>query len=137
MSTQTSLGELQTAIYTRLTNDATLAGVITGVFDFANVPLNQAFPYVTIGDATEAPNNTLGRRGYDTTLTLHIWSKYKGFKECQTILARMNYLLDQNVLPLASQTSVSMMYDFSQTMNDPNDQTIRHMPVRYRAFNQE
>ena len=137
MSTQTSLGELQAAIYVKLTNDTTLAGVITGVFDFANVPLNQPFPYITIGDATEAPNNTLGRRGYDATLTIHIWSKYKGSKECQTILARMNYLLDQKPLTLASQTSVSMMYDFSQTMNDPNDQTIRHMPVRYRAYSQE
>jgi hypothetical protein len=135
--TQTSLEELQTAIYSALTSDTTLMSTLTGVFDIAAVPENQAFPYVAIGDSTEGSMNAFGRRGYESTLTLHIWSSATGFKECYSILARMNFLLDQKILSLASQSHVFTLYDFSSTLNDPGENSIRHMPVRYRCFTQE
>lgn len=137
MTQTTSLGELQTAIYSALTNDTTLMSTLTGVFDIAAVPESQPFPYIAIGDSTEGPMNAFGRRGYEATLTLHIWSDATGFKECYSILARMNYLLDQKILSLASQSHVYTLYDFSSTMNDPGEKSLRHMPVRYRCFAQE
>lgn len=137
MSTQTSLSEVQTAMYAKLTGDATLMGLISGVFDFGAVPVNQSFPYITIGDTTEGPLNAFGRRGYLATQTLHVWDNSMGFKLCQQILARMNTLLDQQILSLAMQTNVYTLYDFSQTMNDPGVDNIRHLVVRYKTFTQE
>ncbi len=137
MSVQTSLHEWQQAAYTKLTGDTTLMAMITGVFDYGAVPQNQPYPFLALGDTTEAPDNRFGRRGYDGTQTLHVWDASNGFKTCQLILARMNTLLDQQILSLATQTHVYTLYDFSQTLNDPGLNSIRHLVVRYKTFVQE
>ena len=137
MTTQTSLIELQPAIYSKLIVGSALMGIVTGVFDFGAVPENQPFPYIALGDNTEGPDNAFGMRGYDSTFTLHIWSDAMGFKECYTILGEMNKLLDQQSLTLATHHHVGTWYDFSQCLNDPGDKGIRHMPVRYRFETQE
>ncbi len=137
MSTQTSLGEWQTAAYAKLTGDTTLMGIVTGVFDYGAVPQNQPYPFIVLGDGTELPMNAFGTRGYISTLTLHIWDNSNGFKTCQAILANMNRLLDQQILSLATLHHVYTLYNFSQTLNDPGVNNIKHMPVRYLTFAQE
>lgn len=140
---QTALSEVQTAIYNVLvpsgTLDAQLAALnVTGVFD--EVPENQAFDYISFGPTTEGPQNTLGRRGYLMTVQMDIWSNQLGFKNAQAILARMNTLLDQKTLSLASQSHVYTMYDQAQEIKDPAEGPagpIRHIPVRYKIFSQE
>lgn len=141
MSTQTSLSEVQAAIYAILvpsgTLDATLAALgVTGVFDFRAVPENQAFDYITLGDATEMPDNAFARRGYDSKILLHIWSRQLGVKTADSILARLNALLDQKPLTLATQSHVYTMYDWSHHIADPDGLTL-HVPVRYKIFTQE
>jgi Concanavalin A-like lectin/glucanases superfamily/Protein of unknown function (DUF3168) len=134
---QTSLAEYQAAAWTALENNVALMAIITGIFDVSDVPVNQPFPYITIGDTTETPWNAFGRRGYASTLTLHIWDNSTGFKLCQTILAQMNKSLDQQILTLATHTHVSTLYQFSQSMNDPDIKDVRHVPVRYSVLTQE
>lgn len=141
MSTQTSLAEIPAAIYAKLVPggvlDSTLAGLgVTGVFDFRAVPENQAFDYITLGDASEMPDNTFGRRGYDSKILLHIWSRAIGSKTANSILARLNTLLDQQPLSLATQSHVYTMYDWSNRIADPDGLTL-HVPVRYKIFTQE
>ncbi len=136
-STQTSLPELQTAMYTKLTGDTTFMALVTGVFDYGAVPQNQPYPFVSIGNGTEGPNNAFGTRGYDAIIQLDIWDNSNGFKTCYGILARMNTLLDQQSLTLATQKHVYTLYDFSTTLNDPGLNTIRHIPVKYKTFTQE
>lgn len=133
----TALDQIQVALVSRLKNDTALMALITGVFDFASVPVGQAFPYVTLGDSTETDDSVLSDIGYDTTQTLHIWSKYLGFKEARGILRNLNRLLNHQTLTLSSQHCVGIWYEFSQPLNDPDDNTLRHMPVRYRIKTQE
>jgi Protein of unknown function (DUF3168) len=139
MSTRTSLAELQPAIFAVLTNDTQLMAIVTGVFDFAAVPTNQAMPYVTLGSADEGPMNEFSRRGYESTFTLDIWDNTPGFKRCQAILGHMNRLLDQPETPLtlASQHHVGTWYQGCQELNDPGVNSIRHVPVRYQFDTQE
>jgi hypothetical protein len=137
MTTQTALSEVQTAIYQKLTGGATLMALVTGVFDFGAVPDDQAYPFISIGDTTEGPDNTFETRGYEDTVTLHIWDNAKGFKRCQTILAEMNRLLDQQSLALSTHHHVGTQYEFSESLNDSGTDDLRHMPVRYRVQTQE
>ena len=148
MSTQTSLGEVQVAIYARLTGDVTLMNMLAtplmgtyAVFDFATVPESQPFPYITVGDADEKPDNAFGTRGYLTMHKLHIWdSQFGGFKKSQQILARMNFLLDQkdqSTLPLATQKLIYFLFQAAIQMNDPGDYKILHTSVEYESFTQE
>lgn len=137
MSTQTSTGEIQTAVYTKFTTDTTLMALITGVFDFGAVPPAQAFPYITIGDMQEGPENAFARRGYKTRHLMHIWDSTPGFKRSQSILARMNFLIDQKPLTLATQTLVYLLYQQSHNLNDPGVDNLRHTVVEYDTFSQE
>ncbi len=137
MSTQTSTGEIQAAVYAKFTADATLMALITGVFDFGAVPTNQAFPYITIGESQESPNNAFARRGYKTRHLMHIWDNASGFKRSQSILARVNFLIDQKPLTLATQTLVYLLYQQSHNLNDPGLDNLRHTVVEYETFTQE
>lgn len=121
---------IQQAMYSRLTQDADLMNRINGVFD--EVPQDQPFPYVTIGEATSVPNRTFDRFGEDCTITLHIWSRYKGFKEAAEILDEMNRILADAVFTVPGWETEGCYYEFSETIRDP-DGITRHVPVRYRV----
>lgn len=150
MSTQTSIGEVELAIYNILkpsgTLDTTLAALgVTDVFDaLGGVPINQPFPYITLGGGTiETPQNTFLRRGYDSMLYVHIWaqdsgilSANKGGKNSYAILAQLNHLLDRQPLTLASQSHIYTMYDQAIPMLD-SDGLTQHIPCRYKIFCQE
>lgn len=120
---------IQQSIYGKLTGDAELMNKIKGVFD--DVPENQPFPYITIGEMTSGPFRTFSRFGEEITIMLHIWSRYKGFKEASEILADMNRLLADQALEVPGYDVVACFYEFSQTMRD-EDGITRHIPVRYR-----
>ena len=145
MSTQTSLSEVQTAIYSKLTGDTTLMAMLAtplmgtyAVFGFGNVPENQPFPYITVGDAMEKPLNAFGTRGYVTMVKVHIWdSQFGGYQKAQQILARLNFLLDQQPMTLATQKLVYFLYQGAIPMNDPGDYKILHISVEYESFTQE
>lgn len=124
-----SLKAIQQAIYERLTADTVLMGKITGVFD--EVPQNQPFPYVTIGDMTSTPWRTMSRFGEEVTITLHIWSQQKGFREAYEILDDLNRLLADQVIPVLGWDVAACWYEFSDTIRDP-DGVTKHIPVRYR-----
>jgi hypothetical protein len=138
---QTATSEIQTAFYSLLVPgnvlDATLASLgVTGVFDERAVSESQPFDYITIGDFTEKPNNTLGRRGYDNSATIHLWSRQIGQKPAQLMVARINQLIDQQHLTLASQAHVYTMYDMSQYIPQPDGLTL-HVPIRYMLYSEE
>jgi len=85
---------LRQALYNRLTGDATLAGMVTGVFDY--VPETQEFPYIYIGEFTEVSNHTFTREGRIVTGALHVWSEQKSDMELLEIVDRLTTLLDHN-----------------------------------------
>lgn len=125
------LWDIQKAIYQALTNDVTLMAKITGVFD--EVPENQDYPYITLGETTINPYNTFGRKGKDTTRTLHIWSDYEGNKEVLEIFSDIERILD-NGITLQNGTLVNIEFEFAETIKEEN---IRHMVIRYRIVAQE
>ncbi len=129
-----SLEQLQPAIVAKLKGDATLMGMITGVFD--HVPQGQAFPYIQVGEATETPRNTFGRKGREATLTIHIYSQYQGFKEGLQIYSKVDDLLDGEPLQLSTFQLVFLQNDGTNTIIGP-DGITRQIPVQYRAFVQE
>mgnify|MGYP001497770915 FL=1 len=122
--------QLQVAVRDRLISDAALMSKIKGVFDA--VPDGQAFPYVTIGDVTSIPYRTYDRFGEECTITLHIWSRYNGFKEASEILDDLNRILADTVFSVPGWEMEGCYYEFSETIRDP-DGITRHIPVRYRV----
>lgn len=131
MTAKSPIHPVQTAIYQRLKNDATLAGMVTGVYDY--VPEGTAYPYVRIGDHLSIPDNTHDTYGREITTTIHIWTRSRGNAQGQAIAARIGELLDHRPrdLAVAGHKVVSIRQEFDQVLPDP-DPEVRHHILRFR-----
>lgn len=130
----TPLGPIQEAVYELLTGDTTLMGLVSGIYD--EVPEGAAYPWVAIGEALEQPDDRLDGFGRQTVLTLHVWSKHRGFSEATTIASRLMQLLDHQPLDIAGHHHVVTRYEFSQTLRDP-EPGVRHIPIRFRILTEQ
>lgn len=127
---------VQSALYARLTGDATLMGLATGVYDF--VPETAVYPYIVIGEAIETPDNAHDRFGRQTVPTLHVWDQYRGFKRVLEIGSRINALLDHQPLTITGLAHVVTRYEFGQPLTDPEPPgDIRHLILRYRIVTEQ
>jgi hypothetical protein len=132
--TGTSMLALQTAIYSRLSGDATLAAMVSGVYD--HVPQGQAFPYVRIGNVTEVPDNLFGKVGRAATVTISVFSQGQGYKEALTIAGRVQQLLDGASLSVTGYACVDVSFEWSATLTE-GDGITRHVPMRFRCLLEE
>lgn len=121
---------IQTAIYARLTGDATLTALITGVFD--EVPDNQPFPYVTIGDFDSSEWRTHDRPGYEVVGSIHVWSKARGNKESLDIGNAIGRLLgDRTDIPLVGFTLVASWFQDSNIIKTRDADGVQGRNVIY------
>jgi hypothetical protein len=122
---------LQEAIDTRLNGDVTLTTTL-GAAVYDDPPDSGAFPYVVIGDVTEAPRDTMGTTGRDVTVTVHIWTQEEGSKQVKQIQNRVDELLDRWAPTVSGWTVHQMQQDFFESFRDP-DGITRHGVSRYRV----
>lgn len=129
------LWPLQQAVYARLTGDATLMGLVSGVFDY--MPDDTAPPYIAIGEATETPFNTLNRgEGSDATITFQVTSETKGFSKALAVTDRMEVLLNFYEITISGYDTVYLRKDNVTTMREP-DGVTRRVIARYRLVAQK
>lgn len=136
MSAPAPMLAVQSAVYARLKGDATLTGMISGVYDY--VPETAAYPFVVIGEALETPDNRHGGFGRQTVITLHVWSRYQGYAQVLRIGARVTELLDHQPLTIPGLSWIATRFEFSQTLTDPEPPgDIRHLVLRYRVVTEQ
>lgn len=126
------VADIQTALYQRLTAEG--VGLGAAVYDYVPEGDAASWPYVTIGEAIETPANAHSFIGRDTTVYLHVWSKYRGFAEANGVARQMTALLDHRPAELDvgdGQYVTSIRFEFSQTLRDTDPQ-IRHVAIRFR-----
>ncbi len=126
-----ALWPLQQAVYAKLTGDAPLMALVSGVYD--EVPEAAVHPYVSLGSITELVDDAHNQRGLEASVVLHVWSKYRGFKEAATILAALDAALDRQPLVVDGFTDISIAHQQHQELRDP-DPDIRHINVSYRVW---
>lgn len=97
MSNQSALLAIYTAVYGILSGDATLVALVDEILNYE--PEEPPRKFIVIGSGTELAWNTLGGTdqgwGFDDTLTVHIYSYYKGDIEALQILNRVTTLLNK------------------------------------------
>lgn len=122
---------LQSAIYSALTNDATLSAAIDGVYDF--VPDNQnAFPFITIGDITLNERDTDDTNGYSAVFVVHTWSRSEGKKQAADIQNLVYGLLHKTSPALSTGAVLLMVQESQEVMRDPDGRTF-HGIQNFRA----
>jgi hypothetical protein len=127
---------VQAAVYGRLTADEQLKALISGVYDY--VPETAAYPFVTIGEAIETPDNTVSGLGRQTVITLHVWTRARGHTPGLRVAARITALLDHQPLTITGSHHIATRYEFSQTLTDPEPPgDVRHVVLRYRIVTEQ
>jgi hypothetical protein len=129
---------LQKALYATLSADEPLRVLLGRPAVFDHVPETKRYPYVTIGEALETPDNAHGQFGRNVLLTVHVWSDQRGFLQGQQIVDRLVQLLDhqRGALAIQGHRVVSIRFENAEPVRDP-DPDIRHVPVRFRVITEQ
>lgn len=125
---------LQQAMYERAAADEALVAMVSGVFD--EVPETKVYPYVTLGEAIEQPDNTHSNYGAKTDVAFHIWSDYRGYLEGNTIGGRLVELFDHQPLEIEGHRVVTVRFKQTTPMRDP-DPNLRHVIVRFQVITEQ
>ena len=128
--------ELQKAIFSSLSSDTGLVGMLGGARIFDQAPANVAFPYITFGRTSIYDWSTGTESGTEQLFTLHVWSKMKGKKETLDIMDLVRKRLDDVALPLDGHHLVNLRVEFTEARHDDN-LSVHHGLVRFRAVTEE
>lgn len=125
---------LQKALFSLLTGDATLTGLVTGVYD--HVPDNTPEPYVVIGDDDIDEWATMGTNGGNAEVTIHTWTTGSELAPCKTIMARIYDLVHKASLSVSGYNTAGCLSEFSATFKEADNRTM-HGVQRFRVWLRE
>ena len=125
---------LQQAIFSTL-NSASITDyenhAITGVFD--DVPENTAYPYVVIGEETSINAATKTLDAHEHTLTIHVWSQYRGgMRDVKVIMQQIFTALHNSDITVSGASLVNIRHEFEQVLLE-QDGITRHGIMRFRV----
>jgi len=125
---------LMTAIYSRLDTHASTTAYNT----YNYVPDNTALPYITIGEPMGVRSFEYGNRDYDpedNVVTIHVFSKYKGDKECADMMDDIVQAMTSSALSVTGYTNMEFLFDWSNITVDTTEPAypVRHGICRFRT----
>jgi hypothetical protein len=121
--------EVQKAIFTKLKT-----ALSTTVYD--NVPDNAVAPYVVIGDDTFVQMDTDLIVGFEATVTIHSWSKYRCRAEVKTIMGNIYDALHRAEFTVQGYNLLGCDCEYSETFLE-SDGVTRHGVQRFRILIRE
>lgn len=122
---------LQSSIYTALNVAAITTTLNCGVYD--EVVEGNSYPFITLGEETAIDYSTNNLVGAETTINIHIWSRYKGSKQTKEIMDKVHDLLHDVSLTVSGVNLINLRFEYSDIMRDP-DGITRHGVMRFRAI---
>ncbi len=122
---------LQSSIYTALNVSAITTTLACGVYD--EVVEGNSYPFITLGEETAIDYSTNNLVGSETTINIHIWSRYKGSKQTKQIMDKVHDLLHDVSLTVSGVNLINLRFEYSDIMRDP-DGITRHGVMRFRAI---
>lgn len=117
-----ALQPVQQALYTKLSGDGVLMGMISGVYDAP--PQHAAVPYVVIGDGQSDIHPQTISDVSECTLAIHVWTTASGRKAALAILNRLHGLLHQGTMNITGFTLIAMRANTADTQLDANNDRI-------------
>ena len=120
--------QVQKRIYEVLSADATLTGLVNGIYD--HVPQEQDFPFITIGEAAYTDRGSYTTEGWTGTITINVWAQNYGRLQVQNINAEIDRLLHCQDLSMDGWSTLSLRRDFVEILVE-DDNTTFHGIQRY------
>lgn len=119
---------LQGAIYTALTSPTSVGA---SVYDA--VPESAAYPHIEIGQDDTLDWSAAVMRGEIVDVTIHVWSRYRGFKEAKMLMKAVKDRLHEASLSLTGSSLVDIRFQGSQLFTDADGLT-RHGVLFFRVW---
>lgn len=122
--------ELQKTIFNALSGNSALTNLITGVFD--DVPENQEYPYVVVGEETSLNIGCKTKDALEHTLTIHSYSRERGRKQVKQIMSAIYEVLHESNLSVSGASLINLRNEFETVLLE-TDGITRHGVLRFRA----
>ena len=125
--------ELQKTVFSALNSGNITdyeSAAITGVFD--DVPQGTAYPYIVVGEETAIDVSSKDKDIFEHTLTVHVWSQYRGRRDIKVIMKQVHDILHDSSLTVSGGSMVNMRQEFQTTLLE-GDGITRHGVIRFRA----
>jgi hypothetical protein len=123
---------LQQAIYTTLCTEVPLTSALGGVHIFDDPPQPLVFPYLSFGPATVRDDDTATERSDEHLISLVIWSRARGRKECNTLADLVRTALHNQSLVLTGHRLINLRHEQTETRRLPDGETTQ-CTLRLRA----
>lgn len=122
--------ELQKAVFAALDDDATLSGLITGVYN--HVPQGSALPYVSIAAIDSSPYQSLSSSGVEIKLQINIYSNDNGSKEVVGLANEVKRIL-HNTRPTLTGCEVIFLRNSRAVFSKASDGKVWEGKVEFVA----
>lgn len=122
---------VQTIVFQELNASSEIGAEVTGIYDQA--PEDATFPYITVGESTHNEFDTVDTLGDVATITVHVWSRYRGKKETKEIQALIYNVLHRANVTYSGFRRISIDWENSQTFID-QDGLTRHGVQTFRIL---
>lgn len=125
--------DLQKAIFSTLESASITdygGAAITGIFD--DLPEGTDYPYVVIGEDTAVDDSSKDKTIFEHTLTIHVWSQYRGRRDIKVIMEQVHDALHNVDISIAGASLCNLRQEFQTTLLE-NDGITRHGVMRFRA----
>ncbi len=96
-------------------------------------PVDAALPYVVIGPIRSAPWRADGLAGEEHSVSVHVWSRYRGAKEVRTLMDAVRAALEDADLAPAGHHLVLLSFAGAEDAR-AGDGVTRHGTLRFRAL---
>lgn len=134
---------IQTAIRAALAGDSALIALLgdgaNSIYD--DVPEDEKFPYLTIGDIEASDFSTSTERMAEFSVTINAWTSraaranastgYEGRKRARDILDRVYAVLHESSLNLTGHRLINLRFQMASVYRD--DPETYHGIIRFRA----
>ena len=138
---QITVAEDAPTLYYYCTNHSGMGGTANVIEDtsrsivpvYDDVPEGSAAPYIVIGEDTTIDAATKDKDANEHTLTLHIWSEYRGRYEIKTLMQEVYEKLHDSDISMSGASLVNLRSEFETTLQEA-DGITRHGVMRFRAI---
>ena len=122
---------VQTVIYDALSASTAVTDLVTGIYDA--VPQQEAFPYITLGEALHSEWDTYAEVGNNVSIVINTWSRERGRQETKQIQGEIYNTLHRATLTVSGYNIAGIDFEQSESFMDADGLT-RHGVQSFRIL---
>lgn len=123
---------IQESLYALLTGDATLSGIVAGIYD--RVPESPDYPYIVIDNLTSRDWSTRTSLGFNTQVPMVVYGQ-TGTAELLEILDRIYELVVEGNITLLNHQLVALKFE-THNLATLEDGITKRGNIRFRAYSE-